>query len=57
MQFGDGHAPLVPLSETEFLERKFFGHVAFTKDAQGNVAGLTCRYGNQTFTARRLPGN
>jgi len=54
MQLEDGHAPLVPLSETEFLERKFFGRIVMSKDAQGNVTGLTCRYGDKIFTARRL---
>jgi CubicO group peptidase (beta-lactamase class C family) len=54
MQVGDQHAPLVPLSGTDFLERKFFGHIAMSKDAEGNVIGLTCRYGDKNFTARRL---
>ena len=54
MQLEDGHAPLVPLSETEFLERKFFGRIVMSKDADGKVTGLTCRYGDKIFTARRL---
>jgi CubicO group peptidase (beta-lactamase class C family) len=54
MEIGDGHAPMVPLSETEFLERKFFGRVVMSKDAAGKVTGLTCRYGDRNFTAHRL---
>ena len=54
MQFADGAQPLIPLSPTEFLERKFFGHVTAEKDAQGKVIGLTIRYGTKDFHARRL---
>jgi len=54
MQIEDHHAPVVPLSDTEFLERYFFGHIAMSKDAEGKVTGLTCRYGKKTFVARRL---
>jgi CubicO group peptidase (beta-lactamase class C family) len=54
MQLGDLPSPLVPLSTTDFLERKFFGHIAMLKNAEGSVEGLTCRYGERTFTARRL---
>jgi CubicO group peptidase (beta-lactamase class C family) len=46
--------PLVPLSPTEFLERKFFGHVVAEKDEQGKVTGLTVRYGTRDFHALRL---
>ncbi len=54
MQVGDHHAPLVPVSQTDFLERIYFGRVVISKDAEGNMSGLTFRYGNQTFPARRL---
>jgi CubicO group peptidase (beta-lactamase class C family) len=54
MEIGDGRAPLVPLSETEFLERKFFGQVVMSKDPAGKVTGLTCRYGDKSFSAHRL---
>jgi CubicO group peptidase (beta-lactamase class C family) len=54
MQIGDRQRPLVPLSGTDFLERTFFGHITMSKDAGGKVTGLTCRYGNRTFTAHRL---
>lgn len=54
MEIGDRHAPLVPLSETDFLERTFFGHIVMSKDAAGKVTGLTCRYGDRNFTAHRL---
>ncbi len=57
MQIEDGHAPLVPISRSDFLERKFLGYIAMSKDSEGNVTGLTCRYGDKTFTARRLQGN
>ena len=54
MEVGEQHVPLVPLSQTDFLERKFFGRVVMSTDAEGKVSGLTCRYGDKTFTARRL---
>ena len=54
MDIGDRHAALVPVSETAFLERTFFGQIEMTKDASGKVTGLTCNYGNKTFTAHRL---
>jgi CubicO group peptidase (beta-lactamase class C family) len=54
MEIGDRHAALVPVSDTAFLERTFFGHIEMTKDAAGKVTGLTCRYGDKTFTAHRL---
>jgi len=54
MEIGDHTAPLVPVSETEFLERRFFGHITMLKDAAGKVTGLTCQYGEKTFTAHRL---
>jgi len=54
MRIGDRDAALVPVSETAFLERTFFGHIEMTKDAAGKVTGLTCRYGDKTFTAHRL---
>jgi len=54
MEIGDRRAALVPVSETDFLERTFFGHIVMTKDAAGKVTGLTCRYGEKNFTAHRL---
>jgi CubicO group peptidase (beta-lactamase class C family) len=54
MEIGDRRAALVPVSETDFLERTFFGHIVMTKDAAGKVTGLTCRYGDRSFTAHRL---
>ena len=54
MEIGDRHTPLVPVSETGFLERTFFGHIEITKDAAGKVTGLTCRYGDKNFIAHRL---
>jgi CubicO group peptidase (beta-lactamase class C family) len=54
MEIGDRRAALVPVSETGFLERTFFGHIEMTKDAAGKITGLTCRYRDKTFTARRL---
>jgi len=53
MQVGEHHAPLVPVSQSDFLERIYFGRVAISKDAEGNVSGLAFRYGDKTFTARR----
>jgi hypothetical protein len=54
MQLASDGRPLVPLSPTEFLERKFFGHVVAEQDEQGKVIGLTVRYGKQDFHALRL---
>jgi hypothetical protein len=54
MEIGDRRAALVPVSETDFLERTFFGRITMIKDAAGKVTGLTCRYGDRTFTAHRL---
>ena len=54
MQFADREQPLIPLGPTEFLDRKFFGHVAAEKDGQGKVTGLIVRYGAQDFHAVRL---
>jgi CubicO group peptidase (beta-lactamase class C family) len=54
MQTEEQRGPLVPTSPTEFLERKFFGRVVMLKDVEGKVSGLTCRYGDKTYTARRL---
>jgi CubicO group peptidase (beta-lactamase class C family) len=54
MQIGEQHMPLVPLSQTDFVERKFFGRIVMSTDAGGKVSGLTSRYGDKTFTARRL---
>ena len=54
MEIGDRHAALVPVSETDFLERTVFGHIEMMKDAAGKVTGLTCRYRDKTFIARRL---
>jgi hypothetical protein len=50
----DLRTPMVPLSENDFLERDFFGHVVMSKDAGGAVSGLTTRYGQREFAARRL---
>ena len=54
MQLGEYHAPLVPVSQTDFLERIYFGRVAIAKDAKGDVSGVTFRYGDKTYSARRL---
>jgi len=54
MQLGEHHAPLVPVSQADFLERIYFGRVVISKDAAGNVSGVTFRYGDKTFTALRL---
>jgi CubicO group peptidase (beta-lactamase class C family) len=54
MKIGDHQASLIPVSETEFLERAFFGRILMSKDASGKVTGLTCRYGDKNFTAHRL---
>ena len=54
LELGDMRTPLVPLSGDDFLERKYFGHVTMSRDAAGTVNGLTTRYGEKEFAARRL---
>ncbi|HTC55295.1 MAG TPA: serine hydrolase domain-containing protein [Candidatus Sulfotelmatobacter sp.] len=54
LELGDLRTPVVPVAENDFLERNFFGHVVMSKDAGGAVNGLTTRYGQKEFTARRL---
>ena len=54
LEQGELRTPLVPLSANDFLERNFFGHVVMSRDARGTVNGLTTRYGEKEFTARRL---
>jgi CubicO group peptidase (beta-lactamase class C family) len=59
LELGDLRTPLVPLLGSnflgnDFLERNFFGHVVVSRDAGGTVNGLTTRYGEKEFRARRL---
>jgi CubicO group peptidase (beta-lactamase class C family) len=54
LELGDLRTPVVPLLGNDFLERNFFGHVVMSRDAEGTVNGLTTRYGEKEFTARRL---
>jgi CubicO group peptidase (beta-lactamase class C family) len=56
LELGDLRTPLVPLSGNDFLERIFFGRVVMSRGAAGAVNGLTTRYGEKEFTARRLEG-
>jgi CubicO group peptidase (beta-lactamase class C family) len=56
LQLGTFRTPLVPLSEVEFLERNYFGHVVISKDADGKVDGLIYRLAGKEFTAHRLAG-
>jgi CubicO group peptidase (beta-lactamase class C family) len=53
MEIGDLRAALVPLSDTEFLERTFFGHAVISKGPDGHVTGLTMQYGDKEFVALR----
>jgi len=55
LQLGDFRTPLVPLSANTFLERAFFGRVLISRDATGNVDGLTYHYAGKDFIAHRLP--
>ena len=54
MQVGEYRTPLVPVSQSDFLERIYFGRAVISKDAAGIASTLTLRYGDKTFTARRL---
>jgi CubicO group peptidase (beta-lactamase class C family) len=54
MEEGDIRKPLVPLSGNDFLERFFFAHVVMSRDATGHVNGLTIRYGEKEYAAKRL---
>jgi CubicO group peptidase (beta-lactamase class C family) len=54
LELDDLRTPVVPLLGNDFLERNFFGHVVMSRDARGTVNGLTTRYGEKEFPARRL---
>ncbi len=54
LELGELRTPVVPLSVNDFLERNFFGHIVMSKDAGGAVNGLTTRYGEKEFPARRM---
>jgi D-alanyl-D-alanine carboxypeptidase len=54
LELGDLRTPVIPLLGNDFLERTFFGHVVMSRDAGGTVNGLTTRYGEKEFIARRL---
>lgn len=54
LELGDSRLPVVPVSENDFLERNFFGHIVMSRDAAGNINGLTTRYGKKDFAAHRL---
>jgi CubicO group peptidase (beta-lactamase class C family) len=54
LQLGTFRTPLVPLSDVEFLERNYFGHVVISKGADGKVDGLTYRLSGKDFIARRV---
>lgn len=56
MQLGSFRTPLVPLSESEFLDRNFLAHVIFSRDEKGNVSGLTYVYAGKEFAGQRVSG-
>jgi hypothetical protein len=47
-------SPLVSAGHDEFIERRWFGSIKITRDAQGKVTGLVTRYGTRTFPAKKL---
>ena len=54
LQISEIQSPLVSAGHDEFIERRFFGSIKFTRDAQGKVTGLVTRYGTRNFPATRL---
>lgn len=54
LQLGEMQSPMVSTGHDEFIERRFFGSVKFTRDPQGKVTGLITRYGTKNFPAKRL---
>jgi len=57
LQLGDFRTPLVPLLANTFLERAFLGRVVISRDAGGNVDGLTYHYAGKDFSAQRTPAD
>ena len=57
MEFADRQSPLVSAGRDEFIERRFFGAIKITRDAQGKVSGLVTRYGTKDFPAKKLQTN
>ncbi len=56
MDWGGGfHPVLVPVSETEFLDRNFWARVTFVKDQKGEVIQLTWD-ADKGYAAKRLTG-
>ncbi len=56
MDWGGGfHPVLVPVSETEFLDRSFWARVIFVKDRKGEVMQLTWD-ADKGYAAKRLTG-
>jgi len=54
MQMDEMQSPLVPAGHDEFIERRWFGSIKITRDAQGKVIGLVTRYGIRNFPAKKL---
>ncbi len=46
--------PMVSTGHDEFIERRFFGSIKITRDAQGKVTGLVTRYGTRSFPAQKV---
>ena len=46
--------PLVSTGRDEFVERRFFGSIRITRDAQGKVTGLVTRYGSSEYPAKKI---
>jgi hypothetical protein len=45
---------LVPLADSQFLDRPFWSKIRFEKDANGRVTHLTWIYGGQEYRATRV---
>ncbi|MFQ5741438.1 MAG: hypothetical protein ACE5JX_20775 [Acidobacteriota bacterium] len=54
IEWGPGYSsPLLPVSRTEFLDRRFWATITFTRDREGRVTGFTWK-DPDTFQAERL---
>lgn len=56
LALGDFRAPLIPLSDSEFLDRDFLAKVVFVRDAAGNISGLRYVYSGKEYSAKRISG-
>lgn len=49
-----GNIPLIPLSETEFLERSYWAYIIFEKNDKGEVTQLIYRFDREEYLAKKV---